>query len=327
MSDARVVFIGKNDSRLEEFTLSPEIGPGDVRVRNLISLVSPGTELAVYRMTHRAFEAGGPMAAWVAYPFHPGYASVGEVEAVGSEVTGFAIGDIVWHPSPHATRADIAAARCFHVPAGLAPEDAVFFGLAQIAMTSIRRASAGLGERVLVSGLGLVGLLCARLYVLSGATVTAADLSSKRLQRGRRLGCENTVNLSETTLIDTYEAGLLARPTLSIEAAGVESNIDACLKVTERGGRVVLQGSPRKVMEIDPYSDIHLKGLTIIGAHERSVPAEQRARDVGLIFELCAGALKLDEVRTHVIPYEEAADLYPRLDSQLDDYLGVLLKY
>ncbi|ALV41437.1 hypothetical protein AU252_09985 [Pseudarthrobacter sulfonivorans] len=323
--EQRVIFEAQDICKIESFTL-PQAGPAEVRVRNLASLISPGTELAVLRHRHRAFATGGRMANWVKYPFYPGYASVGIVEETGKDVTELKAGDLVWHPSPHSTASVVAAECCRLVPAGVAAEDAVFFGLAQIAMTSIRRAPSALGEKVLVSGLGLVGILCAQLYRIAGADVAAADYSAGRLQRAKQFGCE-TINLGAQSLEEWYAANPAAAPDLVIEAAGIESNISACLKVAARGGRVVLLGSPRNTMEIDPYTDIHLKGLTVIGAHEHTVSPEQRKLDVPCVFEVCGGALQLSSIRTHVVPYVDAPLLYDQLEQNLDEYLAVVLTY
>lgn len=330
MSDAtenRILFAGQDDCRIEPFTVPAVLQPTQVLVRNEASLVSAGTELAVLRKRHRAFASGGAAALQFKYPFYPGYAAVGRIEAIGPEVTGFAIGDRVWHPSAHATVSTPEANLCLPVPDGIEPRDAVFFSLVQIAMTAVRRAPTELGQTVLVSGLGLVGILVGQLYRISGASVIAADLSKGRLSRGTSLGFAPVIDLGETSLVHWFAANPASAPDVSIEAAGIESNIDACLKVTRAGGRVVLQGSPRNTMEIDPYTDIHKKGLTIIGAHDSTVSPQVRQRDVPYLFGLCGGALHLSEIRTHELPYTEAPVLYDRLEDSLDEYLAVVLTY
>jgi 2-desacetyl-2-hydroxyethyl bacteriochlorophyllide A dehydrogenase len=321
----RVVFAGENDCRIESFEC-PEPAVGEVLIRNRASLISTGTELAVLRKRHRAYVTGGAMEKWIEYPFYPGYAAVGEIAAIGTGVEGIAIGDLVWHPGGHATYLCLPASSCKPVPAGVMPADAVFFGLAEIAMTALRRAPSELGERVLVSGQGLVGMLCARLYALSGASVTVADPSAGRLARNASFAFDRSLDLGRRSLGEWYQADD-AKPELTIEAAGVESNIDACLKVTDRGGRVVLLGSPRKAMEIDPYNDIHLKGLTVIGAHGSSVPQSVRLKDHSTLFELCGGPLQLASIRSHEISFREAADVYDQLETNVDEYLAVVLTF
>ena len=323
----RILFRGENDCVIEDFPVPEALADGEVLIRNEASLVSAGTELAVLRKRHRAFGPGAESATWPRYPFYPGYAEVGRITAIGAQVDGFAVGDLVWHPSSHATHSVANASQCLPVPDGIAPRDAVFYGLVEIAMTAIRHAPTELGQTVLVSGLGLVGILVGQLYRIAGAPVAAADMSEGRLLRGTALGFEPVIDLTKTSLVDWYAEHPNDLPDLSIEAAGIESNIDACLKVTKFGGRVVLQGSPRKPMEIDPYTDIHHKGLTIIGAHVNTISPEVRKRDVPYLFSLCRGPLHLDEIRTHELPYTDAIELYDRLEDSLDEYLAVVLTY
>lgn len=323
----RVVFVGQDDCRLEEFTVPDIPDDGHVVIQNLASLMSAGTELAVLRRSHRSFATGGPRAEIFKYPYFPGYASVGRVTSVGRDVTTMSKGDLVWHPGPHATAAVMPAADCRVVPEGIAPEDAVFFGLVEIAITAIRRAPSILGERVLVSGLGLVGILCGQLYKLAGARVAAADFSNGRVLRARQLGFSPVIDLAENSLPEWYQAHPGEEASLVVEAAGVENNISDCLKVAARNGRVVLLGSPRNSMEIDPYTDIHVKGLKIIGAHAPLIDKEARDADAPYLFELCGDALQLGAIRSHVVPFTEVADVYDRLESELDKYLGVVLSY
>lgn len=322
----RLVFAGQDDCRVEEVA-APLPRPTEVRVRNSASLVSAGTELAVLRRRHRAFAAGGEAAKEYRYPFFPGYAAVGVVDEVGSRVTHLKAGDVVWHPSPHETISCVAEIECRLVPSALAAEDAVFFGLVQIAMTAIRRAPAVFGETVLVSGLGLVGMLVGCLYRSSGARVAGADFSAGRRSRATALGFTPVIDLTSGTLVDWYRSNAHDLPDVAVEAAGVEANITQCLQVARPNGRVVLQGSPRNAMEIDPYTDIHRKGLTVIGAWDGTVEEEIRQRDVPLIFELCAGALDLASLRTHMIDLADAPGLYDQLEQALDEYLAVVITY
>jgi threonine dehydrogenase-like Zn-dependent dehydrogenase len=320
----RVVFPERGECEVEEFSIAAV--PDDaLLVRNDVSLISPGTELAILLGRHRAFSS--PVASpWTTFPYYPGYNAVGRVEAVGGDVAGFEVGDRVYHASPHASISVCRADGCIKVPDHIPSRDAVFFGLVEIAMTAPRRAPIELGDSVIVSGLGLVGMLVASLYQTAGAFVTVADYSRGRLLRGEQVGFDEILDLNEASLEERYSVPD-AGPDVSIEAAGSEENITACMKITRPGGRVVLLGSPRKVMEVDPYTDIHRKGLTIIGAHVMTVPPEVRRRDTPYVFSLCKRGLPLDELRSDEVPCSAAPDLYARLDGERDDHLAVLLTY
>src|SRR6202012_5982286 len=87
----RIVFTGKQQVHLETFEVG-DPGPGDVRVRMTLSLMSTGTENIVF---NRLFDPGTHWDNWVKYPFYPGYCAVRVVEAVGPDVTRLKVGDRV----------------------------------------------------------------------------------------------------------------------------------------------------------------------------------------------------------------------------------------
>src|SRR3954471_6640417 len=97
----RLVFPGARQVALESWT-PPEPGPGQVRLRARWSLMSTGTEGIVF---NRRFDPGTHWDQWVKYPFMPGYALVGEVERLGADVRGLAVGDVVATRHPHASHA------------------------------------------------------------------------------------------------------------------------------------------------------------------------------------------------------------------------------
>src|SRR5476649_826858 len=84
-SERRIVFHGDGQVVCEAFT-PPACGPAQVQVRSESTLMSTGTELIVL---HRVFETGTDWDRWVRYPFYPGYAWVGRIAAIGSEMPGF----------------------------------------------------------------------------------------------------------------------------------------------------------------------------------------------------------------------------------------------
>ena len=76
----------------------PPLQPGQVLARTCYSLISPGTELAMYTHSHVGFS--DPNNKFAKYPFYPGYAGVGEVVAAG-EGASFGPGDRLFYRSPH----------------------------------------------------------------------------------------------------------------------------------------------------------------------------------------------------------------------------------
>jgi threonine dehydrogenase-like Zn-dependent dehydrogenase len=100
-------------------------------------------------------------------------------------------------------------------------------------------------------------------------------------------------------------------------------------------GRVILLGSSRGKVEIDPYNDIHRKGVSVIGAHGRtaSITANPYHRWTGaehnrLAVELFRqGRLKSDGLISHRVPADEALAVFDALMERSQDYLGVIVRW
>ncbi len=322
-----LVFPSRDTCVAETLAISDEPGTSEVLVRNRFSLISAGTELAMFTETHRGFAE--PDFAYAKFPFRPGYAAVGEVLAVGDGVTNLAPGARVFHRGRHATHALLSHDAVLPVPEGVHDSHAPFLSMLQIALSAIRQAPVYFGENVLVIGMGLVGNLCAQLCGLAGAgQVAAADLAAPRLAQAQACGVDLTFNLSEKPLSEWLPELGPRGANFVVEAVGSGPTIDLAIKAAANHGRVVLLGSPRDKLELDPYFDIHRTGVHLIGAHASTVDAATREQDIPLLWSLLAsGRINVDPLITHVLPYTEGQTAYEGLRDRKDEFLGVLLKY
>jgi 2-desacetyl-2-hydroxyethyl bacteriochlorophyllide A dehydrogenase len=320
----QLVIPEKGLCEVETVELDEKLDKDTMLVRNRASLMSPGTELSFFCGTHRGLVDGS--LAWAKYPYRTGYAAVGEVVAGAGP---FKPGDRIFHTGLHATMAKVQVSKAVAVPANLSNELAVFYRLATIAMTSPRIAPAKLGENVVVIGAGMVGNLAAQLYALGGAGMLAvADRSAARLEIAGRCGLELRLNVAETPLSQQLSPFGKRGAELVIDAVGAPPTIAEALKIVAVSGRVVLLGSPRVKQEIDPYFDIHHRGCSVIGAHERLVDPAVRAGDAPLLMNwLAAGRLKAQPLMTHRIRLAQAHQAYEGLRDKTDEYLGVVIEY
>ena len=69
MKTQQLVFPDKLKCEVEEVEINEDLGPDEVLVRNSTSLISAGTELAMYARTHRGFDV--PEFTYASYPFIP----------------------------------------------------------------------------------------------------------------------------------------------------------------------------------------------------------------------------------------------------------------
>jgi 2-desacetyl-2-hydroxyethyl bacteriochlorophyllide A dehydrogenase len=194
-----VQFNAPGDVSLVETPTEPLL-PGTVRVRTSYSGISAGTELTAYRGTNpylnqtwdadaRVFRAGEPS---FAYPVRGwGYSEAGEVVEVADDVQGLAPGDHVHGIWGHRSEAVVPVAR---ISGTLDPSEdpltGTFARVGAIALNAVLAAEVSLGDRVVVFGQGVIGLLATRLAQLSGATVLAVDGFESRLAVAKELGAE-----------------------------------------------------------------------------------------------------------------------------------------
>jgi polar amino acid transport system substrate-binding protein len=196
----------------------PSVGPGQVRVRNCFSVVSPGTERQTIDFARKPLFAkarsrpdlvrqvvhklrhDGPLPTWRAVtsrleaPQPLGYSCAGVVEEVGAGVVGVACGDRVACAGAgyanHAEWVVVPENLVAHVPDGVELEHAAFATLGAIALQGLRIAAPTLGEVAAVIGLGLIGQLEVQLLRANGCRVIGTDLDPSRVEQARRQGAE-----------------------------------------------------------------------------------------------------------------------------------------
>src|SRR5262249_43718567 len=118
--------------------------PRDVAARTLVSLISAGTELA------SAYQGA-------TFPRVPGYAAVCEVESVGSKADVGRAGVLIFCMGGHRPHQRISRERALRLPEGLSPEAAVFARMMSVSMSTLVTTAARPPQKVLITGLGLVG--------------------------------------------------------------------------------------------------------------------------------------------------------------------------
>jgi len=295
-------------------------GPGQILVRTIRSLVSPGTELSFWCGTHAQLD--DPTNRWAKYPFHPGYCAVGTVEAVGADITGFIPGDIVACDGRHAPLLLLDAAQNLiaKVPAGIDTACAPFAKFHSI-VGGIRSTLPPLIDGpVVVVGSGIIGILAAQWLRAAGIDVSVEDVSTERLSQAAACG------LAVRSPTDPEQA-----PAAIIDATGVASLVPQLLARVARNGTVVLLGSPRTPVEIDIYRHIHAKSVSLIGAHGGRFPhkgkvSQQSFFEEGLAM-MADGRSDVRPLITQVIRPQILAEAYAALAGRTPGWLGVELEW
>jgi 2-desacetyl-2-hydroxyethyl bacteriochlorophyllide A dehydrogenase len=336
MENRRLLFPQIQKVEWESFNLPSTPEPHHVHVKTLYSLVSVGTELALYTGSHIGFSLPNPP--FPMMPQRPGYALVGNITAVGEGVADFTPGMSVMLEAPHGTAAsiDVRQDQIVPLPANLNPSTGTLIRMADIALTSVRVAPLQLGDSVVVYGMGLVGLLAAQLYKLNGAhPVIGVDLLPNRLSTAEKFGI-TALNASNTDI--SKEVAKLTNnhgADVVVEATGNPSVVPLALDLVTKGGRVTLLGSTRGRVEIDVYSQVHRKGVQLIGAHESVIQLDTQTskrwtkpRDLRLLADLFdKEMLQADGLISHTITPAELPDIYNTISENPQGYLGVLVNW
>uniref|UniRef100_UPI00404A3DA8 bi-domain-containing oxidoreductase n=1 Tax=Flavobacterium sp. TaxID=239 RepID=UPI00404A3DA8 len=222
-------------------------------------------------------------------PLPLGYCNVGRVIAIGKGVEGFSIGDRVASNGPHAEYVIVPKNLVVQIPDGVTDEEASFTVIGAIGLQGIRLASPTLGEKVVVVGLGLIGLVTAQLLKANGCRVIGFDYDNGKVELARKFGID-AVNPGE----GVDQVGYVQNLTDNIGADAViitasnKSNeiISQSAKMSRKRGRIILVG----VIGLDiSRADFYEKELTFqvscsYGPGRYDEQYEQKGQDYPLPF-------------------------------------------
>ena len=329
----RIVFTAPRTVELEEVSV-PEPGEGRILVRVRTSGISAGTEMTYYR--------GAPGLRLgreeYTYPIRPGYEAVGIVEKCGPGVTGFRPGDRVLCAGYHAEYVEVEAGFSVHLPENVPDELGTLGMLTVTSAHAVRRAALEYGDRVVVIGLGVVGILAARQARLAGAgRVIGVERDPWRLEAARALGIDPVVDAGkEGALQAILDATGGAGADAVIEAAGVPGAIDDALRCVRDRGRIVILGYHTRPFEFHPgeefwYKEVDLRAARAMGPTPGLPLAYTRwtaDRSLEWAVELLAGGtLNLGAMVTHRFPCTAAARAYQMIDQHSEDFLQAVFTW
>ena len=271
----------------------PVCGPNDLLIKIKITAIC-GTDIHIYNWDEWSQKT-------IPVPMITGHEFVGVVEGLGSEVSGFSVGDRVTgeghltcghcrncragkrHLCRNTSGIGVNQTGCFaeylvlpaynafkldnYIPDEIA---AVFdpFGNAVHSALSFDL----VGEDVLITGAGPIGIMAAAVARHAGARyVIITDVNDHRLELARKMGVTKAVNISRENLADVMsELHMLEGFDIGMEMSGQPEAQKQMFSLMDNGGRVSLLGIPSGSCEID-WSEIIFKGLTLKGIYGREM--------------------------------------------------------
>jgi threonine 3-dehydrogenase len=272
---------------------TPKIGINDVLIRVLRTGIC-GTDVHIYKWDEWAQKT-------IPVPMAIGHEFVGQIVEVGSNVTDFFPGDTVsgeGHVVCGRCRNCLAGRRhlCAHTQGVGVNRPGAFAEYIALPMTNIWRHHESvpldiaaifdpfgnavhtalsfpvLGEDVLVTGAGPIGIMAAAVAQHAGARYTViTDVNPYRLELARKMGVTRAVDVRETKLGDVQkELGMTEGFDVGLEMSGNSAAFREMLGNMSHGAKVAMLGIPSEPMAID-WNTVIFNMLTIKGIYGREM--------------------------------------------------------
>ncbi len=318
-------------------------GPGTVRIETLVSGISSGTEMLVFKgefPEDLPVDATLPaLAGAFAYPLRYGYCCVGEVAALGPGVDPSWLGRTVFVFHPHTSHPVVSEAHLIPVPDGVDPEDALFLPSVETALGLVMDGRPLVGERVVVLGLGVVGLTTvALLGRFPLERLVGIDHSAFRRDAARTAGADAV--FADASAGARYLAQGRKGPEeeedgkadLAFELTGDPAALDGALGCTGFAGRVVVgswYGTRRA--PVDLGGRFHRSRIRIVSSQVSTIDPElsgrwTRGRRLSAAWRLIA-QLGPSRWVTHRFPVQDAQKAYDRIAQGPEGVLQVVIHY
>jgi predicted dehydrogenase/threonine dehydrogenase-like Zn-dependent dehydrogenase len=348
----------------------PRVLPGHILIRTISTLVSAGTEKMLVdfgkanlidkarqqpdkvKMVLDKVKTDGLIPTVEAVrnkldqPLPMGYCNVGVVLEVGADVTQFKVGDRVASNGKHAEVVCVPENLCVQVPDSVSDEAAAFTVLGAIALQGIRLVQPTLGETIVVTGLGLIGLVTVQLLKAHGCRVLGIDLDPNKLALARQLGAETVdVGAGEDPIAvaEQFSRGRGVDAVIITASAKTNDIVHQAALMCRKRGRIVLVG----VVGLElSRADFYEKELTFqvscsYGPGRYDPDYEEGGRDYPLAFVrwteqrnfeavldmIAEGRLDTGVLISHRFPLDKAVEAYELVGGGAGPSLGIILNF
>lgn len=348
----------------------PNPRPGYVVIRTCASVISKGTEEALLQFGRASWikkaklqpekieqikaklKTDGLKATLASIrtkldkPISPGYSQSGLVVAVGQGVSQFSVGDRVVSNGPHAEYVCIPHQLCVKIPSDLISfEEAAFTTIASIALQGVRLLNPGLGEWVVVQGLGLIGLITVQILKAHGCKVLGVDFDGQRLELAKQFGAEvhslsqdpNPISRSQIFSRGNGVDGVI------ITASTISSEpIQLAAEMCRQRGKIILVGTTGTQFNRNDFykKELSLQVACSYGPGRYDKNYEDKGLDYpigfvrwtenrnmeAVLWLMKNKTLQLTPLISHRFPLDSATEAYELLASK-NNCLGIALSY
>ncbi len=277
---------------MEEIAV-PEVGHNDVLIKVNRTAIC-GTDIHIFNWDEWA-------KATIPVPMAVGHEFSGEIVEMGVEVRGFSVGDRVSaeghitcghcrncragrrhlcmnaigigvsRPGAFAEYLSVPAFNVFKLPDLISDDMAsILDPLGNATHTALSFDL--VGEDVLITGAGPIGVMAAAIARFAGARhIVITDVNDYRLALARKMGASRALNVTRETIDDTMrELGMEEGFDVGMEMSGNPQAFRDMLRTMHHGGKIAMLGIPPGEMAID-WNDVIFKGLFIKGIYGREM--------------------------------------------------------
>ena len=289
-------------------------------------------------------------------PLIMGHEAAGTIERPGRGVSGFAAGDRVTFDSTvycgrceycqrgavnlcdarrvlgvscadyrrHGAFAEYVAVPArivYRLPDRIPFEHAAVIEALAVAVHAVALRAPAPGDRVVVFGCGMIGLLVLQVLRDRGCrNVTAVDVDADRLALATRLGADSAIDGRNPDVPAAVRALTNGRGAdLALDAVGVTATVQAAVRSVRKGGTVTLIGNVSQTVEL-PLQEVVTRQLTLHGSCASS------GEYPTCIDLLARGAIDVAPLISATAPLEEGADWFARLHGGGGKLMKVILR-
>ena len=333
MKRKTLFFTAPGQVELREEAL-PALEADDVLVETAYSAISAGTEMLLYQGRFpRDLEADSVISSLrggFKYPLAYGYASVGVVRETGTQADKAWRDKAVFAFEPHTSHYVCKPESLFPIPDSLSPQSACFLPNMETAVNLVQDGAPIFGERVLVLGQGVVGLLTGSLLnEFPLEVLVTADCYELRRDSS---ACHPALDPYASNFRKQALTLLRQGADLTFELSGRPATLNDALALTKFSGRIVI-GSwyGEKHAEIDLGGAFHRSRIKLISSQVSTIAPELSGRwDKARRFAVAWKALeriKPEKWITHRFAVEKAQEAYRLLDQNPQETIQVLIDY
>lgn len=347
---------------------------GGVLVRNAASLISAGTEKSGLQLARKNIvgkarnrpdlvkkvwqkvqtegvkEAYRQTMGRLDQPVVLGYSCAGEVIETGEGAGGFRIGDrVACFGSGWASHGEVIFAPrnlCVAVPDKVEFEEAVFAGVGAIALHGTRLLNMGIGDTVVVIGLGLLGLISLQLFKASGSRVIGVDPEEPKVALALALGADEAYSFEEDAIRRVYDltGGVGADAVIVLAATKSNRPVELASELARERAMIAVPGLVGITVPRDLF---YQKELRLVVPHSAGpgigdLNYEVRGRDYPLpyvrwsarrnmeafLYLVAEKKIFLKELITHHFPIYQAEEAYRVITGEYSQpYIGIILEY